>query len=118
MSNRTSVGFIGVFCLLTNLCLGAQISARLHNADTQLTLEAGETAPSLTDLTVPGQPQWTNTNSESLIGFAEISRKQIPCNWILNRDASKVSEQRVVFVYDTASPHLRLSWEWRVREAF
>jgi alpha-galactosidase len=41
-----------------------------------------------------------------------------PILWTFNLGASQTSEQRVAFVYDSASPRLRLTWEWRTRQAY
>lgn len=72
----------------------------------------------LMSLSVPGQPVWKNRSSESLIDYAEIDGKRTSVTWKLNRDASQIDGQKVTFVYDSASPHLRLTWEWRVREDY
>ena len=75
-------------------------------------------APRLTSLGVAGQPKWENRDSEVLIPSADISDKPTSLHWSFNREASQISEQRVAFVYDSASPHLRLTWEWRTRQTY
>ena len=77
-------------------------------------------APRLIWLAVPGQSKskWENRASEVLIASAEISDKPTPLHWNFNREASQIGEQRVAFVYDSASPRLRLTWEWRTRQAY
>jgi len=84
----------------------------------EVVLEAGPEAPRLTSLSVPGQAKWENHASEVLIPSADVSNKLTPVRWSFNREASQVGEQRVAFVYDSASPHLRLTWEWRARQAY
>jgi alpha-galactosidase len=69
-------------------------------------------------LAFPGQPKWENRVSETLIASMEIAGKSTPVSWTFNRDASQISEKRVSFVYDSAAPHLRLTWEWRVRQTY
>jgi len=96
----------------------AQTSARLQTSDTELVFEAGPNVPRLTSLAVPGQPRWQNRASEALIPFAEISDKQLPLSWSFNREASQVGDERVAFVYDSVYPHLRLTWEWSVRQPY
>ncbi len=81
-------------------------------------LEASPAGPRLVSLVVPGQPKWENRASEALIPFAEISGTQTPCKWTFNAEASQTSEQRVSFVYDSATPRLRLTWEWSVRQSY
>lgn len=108
--------------LLIPLILGCaafgQMKAQLHTADSTITLEAASDAPRVVSLEFHGQPEWSNRTSESLIPFAELAGVQSACKWKLNSEASRVSEQEVVFVYDSAAPHLRLTWEWRARESY
>jgi hypothetical protein len=118
MSQATRVSWISLLCF--SVCGGAlgQTRAALKTSDTELLLEAGPEAPQLTSLSVPGQPKWENRASEVLIPSADASDKTTPVHWIFNREASQISEQRVAFVYDSTSPHLRLTWEWRARQAY
>jgi len=95
-----------------------QTSAHLQTSDTELVLEAGSAAPRLVNLKVPGQPPWENRGSEGLIAFVDISDKPTPLHWSFNREASQSGNDRVTFVYDCASPHLRLTWEWRSRQSY
>jgi alpha-galactosidase len=118
MSQATRVSWIGLLCF--SVCLGAlgQTRVELKTSDTELVLEAGPEAPQLTSLSVPGQPKWENRASEILISSADVSDKLTPVHWTFNHEASEVGEQRVAFVYDSTSPHLRLTWEWRARQAY
>ena len=118
MLRLTRVGCISLLCLASALPTLSQTSARLRTSDTELLLEAGPTAPRLISLSFPGQPKWENRASEGLIASVEISDKPVPVHWVLNREASQISEQRAAFVYESASPHLRLTWEWRTRQAY
>ncbi len=118
MQYATRVVWIVLLSVSCNVSALAQLSARLQTSDTELALEAGTSAPRLTALAVPGQPRWENRASEVLISSAEIADKTIPLQWVFNREASQVNDQRVLFVYDCASPHLRLSWEWRIRQSY
>lgn len=106
-----------IVVLLTSWACG-QVSARLETADTKLVLEAGIFSPKLVSLEVPGQPEWTNRSSEGLIPRVEISGRQAPLTWQLDLKASEIGTQRAAFVYESANPHLRLSWEWRVPEHY
>jgi len=69
-------------------------------------------------LSVFGQPKWENRASEILIPSADISNEPTAVHWRFSREASLIGEQRVAFVYDSAVPHLRLTWEWRSRQAY
>ena len=110
--------------LLALLVLGlgpgalGQMSAQLKTSDTEIDLTATGSSPRLTTFAVPGQPKWENRASENLIDTAEVAGQPAPIHWTFKHDASKVSDQQVVFVYESSSPHLRLSWEWRVRQAY
>jgi hypothetical protein len=95
-----------------------QMKAQLHTSDSTITLEAASDAPRVVSLDFPGQPEWSNRTSESLIPFSELAGVQSACRWKLNSEASRVGEQEVVFVYDSAAPRLRLTWEWRARESY
>ncbi len=113
---RTRICVLGV--LLFGLSAAAQNPIILKTSDTEITLTPGPTAPSLTTFAVPGEPAWQNRNSESLIDSAQISGKTEAIHWALNAASTKADEKDVVFVYESSSPHLRLSWEWHVRQAF
>jgi hypothetical protein len=115
MSCATRVGSAALLAVLFCPIAFGQTSARLHTSDTDLALEAGVEAPRLVSLASPGQPAWQNRASESLIASAEISGQPTPIHWTFNHDASQITAGQVVFVYDSASPHLRLTWEWRTR---
>jgi hypothetical protein len=117
-TSASRVGWIGLLCFSCGVSALGQTSAGLRTSDTELAVEAGPAAPRLTSLAVPGQLKWENRASEVLIASAEVSDKPTPLLWTFNREASQIGEQRVAFVYDSASPHLRLTWEWRTRQAY
>ena len=100
------------------LAAASQTTARLQTADTQLALEAGPAAPRLVSLRVSGQAKWENRASETLINFVQIEGKDTPLSWRFDRGASQIDEHSVLFVYESLAPHLRLTWEWRVRSSF
>ncbi len=118
MSRATRIGFTVVSCLLLTVHLCGQMNARLQTSDTDLTLEAAAASPRVISLAAAGQPKWVNGASESLIAFVEKGGKPTPCNWNFNPDASHISDQHVAFVYDSVLPHLRLTWEWSVRQPY
>ena len=118
MWDTTRVGWIALLCMLFSQAALAQTNAQLKTSDTELVLEAGPTAPRLMSLSVPSHRKWESRASESLIASVEISEREVPVKWSFNREASQLGEQRVAFVYDSASPHLRLTWEWKVRQQY
>jgi alpha-galactosidase len=106
-----------VYVSIGSAALG-QTSAQLRTSDTDLKFEPGTTVPRLVGLAFPGEAEWRNRSSESFIPFVEISGRQESCHWSFNGEASHVDDHRVDFVYDSAAPHLRLTWEWAVREDY
>jgi len=107
-----------LLCLaLLSPALG-QTTAQLRTSDTELAFQTSANAPRLVSLAFPGQPKWDDRASETLIASAEVDGNATPLPWAFNRDASEISAQRVAFVYDCPSPHLRLTWEWRVRQTY
>jgi len=109
--------WILIFVVSTNLGSSGQ-TATLQTADSQIIVEAGGSAPRLVSLQIPGHAKWGNRASEPLIEAIEIADKSTPLHWQFNRDASHIDKQNVSFVYESASPHLRLSWGWRVPATF
>ena len=94
-----------------------QTTAQLKTTDTELQLEAGPSQPRLVSLQSGGQEAWTNRASEALIDHVEIGGQSTPLVWKFNAQASHVAADQVDFVYDSAPPHLRLTWEWKARAA-
>ncbi|HTS37467.1 MAG TPA: alpha-galactosidase [Candidatus Solibacter sp.] len=118
MLKGSHLALAGLLGLSLNAAAAAQVSANLRTADTQLTFEADSAAPRLMSLKTGSLPLWPNRTSESLIAFAEISGTKRPCSWTFNRAASTTTDQQIDFVYDSASPRLRLTWEWRAKKDY
>ena len=102
-----------MLCLSLAGAAYGQTNAQLHTADTWLVFEAGSSAPRLVRLAIPGGPEWKNRSSEKLIPFVEISGKQFPCDWRLNTEGSELGDKKISLAYESSTPHLRLTWEWR-----
>lgn len=92
----------------------AQVSAGLETAETRLRLEAGVNAPRLSTLK-HGPTGWNNHAAENPIPSVELEGQTLPLVWKFNVSESRVERKLVSFVYDSNSPHLRLTWEWEVR---
>ncbi len=92
----------------------AQTAATLQTAETQLRFEAGPDAPRVSSLR-NGAVTWKNRAAETLILSADIEGQTVPLKWAFNGAESHADQNLVRFVYDTVSPHLRLTWEWEVR---
>ena len=87
----------------------------ISSAETAVTLAAGTDAPKILELGVNEGSVWHNQNSEPLIDHADVNGKRQAIHWTLNTGASHTKANDVMFVYESQSPHLRLSWQWIAR---
>ena len=90
----------------------------LATSDVAVDLDAGATAPQLLGLLPAGGPQWVNTVPGELPVSIERGGKPVPLEWRLVRKLSSVAPRRIVFVYESRHPHLRLEWQWQARAPF
>jgi hypothetical protein len=97
------------FCF--GVLAGAQ-TASIGTAQTVVRLKAGATEPQLLSLQAPGKASWFNGTADDLIATAEVDGRTLPLEWKLVVGGEHKDAKRVWFVYETQSPHLRLSWEW------
>jgi hypothetical protein len=102
---------VASFSACLEILAGAQ-TASLGTAQTILRLEAGTTAPKLLSLQNPGKTVWSNKAVEVLIATAVLDSHTVPLKWKFVVRAEQKDAKRVSFVYETQSPHLRLTWEW------
>ncbi len=100
-------------------CIGAacQTTAMLHTQQTTLTFAAKAEAPQLITMLGSDREPLTNLAPETLIPFAFAHGHRLPLHWRFNAAASTIAPTRAAFVYDSASPKLRLTWEWNARSA-
>ena len=121
-SRRTSVCVLLAFALLALAQASAQRSLVLSTSDARIALVAGPSRPRLAALSrsacAASGAAWGNSESESLPAFVEINGVQAPVTWSYNAKLSTATMRRVVAVYDSADPHLRLRWEWEARARF
>jgi hypothetical protein len=86
--------------------------------DVTLALRAGEHAPALAWVSgIPGF-HFTNAADEPLPASVEVNGDQVALTWELKPELAHADKRHVVFVYESAEPHLRLSWEWQARADF
>jgi len=117
------VGLFFLF-LFASLCVSdisdatGQMTAHLRTADTEVDFKASDAGPRVTSLAFPESPKWQNRASEALIATVEIGGRTQELHWTFQPKASEINDQRVAFVYGCASPHMRLTWEWRVPANF
>jgi disulfide oxidoreductase YuzD len=106
------------FTVVVSLMLGAgaqgKVTAQLSSAETHIRVEAGRTAPRLVSLRSE-TGEWRNQVPEKLIDRVRIGQKVVPVSWQFNARESNADGHRVVYVYDSKVPRLRLSWEWAAR---
>lgn len=93
----------------------AQSPRVLKTAETKLRFANSSNGPQLLDLTTSDGTLWTNTVPEPPPDSAESDGHKVPLKWEWNPAASHFSSSEVSFVYDCASPRLRLSWNWEAR---
>jgi hypothetical protein len=93
-----------------------QRRAQITTSDTQIEVEAGASAPRLLRMGKSGG--WTNRSVEKLIEKVKVGTRIVSVSWKLDKAASHAEGQRVRFVYESANPRLRASWEWRARAKF
>ncbi len=106
--------WVVVLGLLFSALAAAQTTATLETAQTRLRFEAGSTSPRLSSL-ANGATVWDNRAAESLVPTADSNGQSVPLEWKFNGSESHSDQKLVSFVYDAASPRLRLTWEWEVR---
>ena len=96
---------------------GAQRLASLSTAQTTVQLEAGTNAPQLVSLSTNGRTAWSNEVPEDLIASADVDGHSAPVAWKLVASEEQITATHIAFVYETHSPHLRLTWEWKAPAA-
>jgi hypothetical protein len=113
---------LAVCCLvssqLVNLPAAGQPKPTLGTADTLLRFENTPGGPKLIDLSTKDGTAWTNGAVEELPSFVELNGRQSPVHWTFNREASHADARRVAFIYESASPKLRLTWEWQAHAEY
>jgi alpha-galactosidase len=114
--------WLAVCCMVlmqvVNLRAAGQGKAELRTADTMLRFENTPSGPKLIDLSTKDGTAWTNGAAEELPGFVELNGKQVATHWTWNRADSDGHARKIAFVYESASPKLRLTWEWQARADF
>ena len=85
-----------------------QATVPLRTAQTSVEVRALPAGPQLVRL-----GSWTNEAPEELISFVEINGKSTKLNWKYDRQLSHIDTREVAFVYESASPRLRLTWAWK-----
>jgi hypothetical protein len=93
-------------------------SATLSNSSVMLTFRDGEHAPQITWVSgIPGF-YFRNLAEEPLPASVEIDGATVPLIWQVKPEFERHDKRHLVYVYESAKPHLRLSWEWEARAEF
>ena len=117
----------GVGSLLA-ICIGFSSSAQIppghlapvviQTTDVRLELQASIHTPRLVSLSQPDAAVWQNEMDEALPSSVDVDGAAISIHWLLKPELASVDPHRIVFVYESAKPHLRLHWEWEARAGF
>ena len=107
----SNIALVASFSACLAALAGAQ-TADLGTAQTILRLKAGTSAPQLLSVQTPGKIAWANRVVEELISTAVLDGHAVPLEWKLVPSAEHKDAKCVSFIYETQSPHLRLTWEW------
>jgi hypothetical protein len=90
----------------------------LKTSDVLVAFRAGEHAPHLAWLSgIPGF-HFSNAAEEQLPAGVEIDGDTVALKWQLKSELTEADNRHLVFVYESAEPHLRLSWQWEARADF
>jgi alpha-galactosidase len=85
-----------------------QTTARIRTEQTSIELRAEPAGPQLVSL-----GSWTNDTPEKLIDSVQMDGQSVKVAWKFNRQASRMEGREIAFLYDCASPKLRLTWNWK-----
>ncbi|HEY6447612.1 MAG TPA: alpha-galactosidase [Acidobacteriaceae bacterium] len=106
-------------CILATLPVTfAQSRATLSTADVTLQFAAGATAPQLRSLHGRSRDLWLNDASVPLPASVVRNGRNLALVWRNIPSTSVITPHRVVFVYESSQPHLRLTWQWTARADF
>jgi hypothetical protein len=64
------------------------------------------------------EARWANDAAETLPASVEVNGAEVLLAWHLKPELGHVDSHKVVFVYESIEPHLRLRWEWEARADF
>ena len=115
MNRKTAVVLLFCFLCAATGPIAAQAPRVLRTSETTVRFDASANGPRLVDLKTREGTLWKNRAAESLPESIESNGKKISVKWKWNRGASRFDARAVSYVYDSASPKLRLIWEWQAR---
>jgi hypothetical protein len=113
--------FAPMFFAALIACFPARAQSReavLRTRQTILRVRAGDHEPAIVSLASPGEAAWTDSAAQKLIDRVEVNDRIVPIHWTYDARASRITPGAVAYVYESASPHLRLTWKWQARAGF
>ncbi len=116
--------FATVMAVCAALCLGAYgqqarpASVMLKTSDVRLEICAGIHAPKLISLSGGSRSAWHNNAEEILPSNVEVNGAAVSVAWRVMAESGSADSHQVVFVYESAVPHLRLRSQWEARAEF
>jgi hypothetical protein len=105
-----------LFGMLSTGLAAAEVSFApilIGNADNQIALRAGASAPQLLRLARVDGESWNGSGAEGLIDGATVDGVAVPLQWRFDAKSSRVQKNSASLVYEAHDPGLRLYWEWR-----
>jgi hypothetical protein len=90
-----------------------QTTARIQTEQTLLEVRAQTASPQLVTLGNGADKSWINDTPEKFIESVEVDGRSVKLDWKLNNQASRIDSHEIAFVYESSSPKLRLTWEWK-----
>ena len=110
---------LAVFFTANTSCASLAAPApQLSTADIHITLSASGPQPQLVSIAGAARLSLRNRAVESLPSSVEINGAGVPLTWQHQAKLDTADSHRVIFVYESQQPHLRLNWEWRARADF
>src|SRR5215469_260027 len=112
---------MGIFSAVLALAARAHPAAApqhpvVATSNISLMLSASGEQPALVEMNGPSGLSLTNHAEEELPRAVEVNGAVAAVHWHHKKELDVYEDtHRVVFVYESQTPHLRLRWEWQAR---
>ncbi len=108
---------MGAFCVLivSNAEAGDR-TLKLATTDTVLMMSAGPDGPCVLSLANPVGAAWESQRPERLIDRVQVNGRWEPVHWKLESVNSAPVRSKLIVVYASSQPRLRLHWQWQARD--
>ncbi|MDE3187186.1 MAG: alpha-galactosidase [Acidobacteriota bacterium] len=121
----TSPFILPALCVLslvgTPCATAARESSRtlsLATSDIRITVDTSAAQPRLDLIEASSGFSVKNHADEPLPDFVEMNGAQVRVRWEHRKDLDSFDGHKIVIVYESQNPRLRLSWKWTVRAGF